>query len=89
MKLPPLTLAQALDLREPRGLGGPALARARADHAAKTLLERIGAHALLDFVAGAEFPNSMRAAIRQALAEIGDVVAGRRGETAEPGTQPL
>ena len=34
-------------------------------------------------------PLAGLALILQALAEIGDVVAGRRGETAEPGTQPL
>ena len=34
-------------------------------------------------------PFAALALILQALAEIGDVVAGRRAETAEPGTQPL
>lgn len=73
MKLSPLKLEQVLDLRDPRGLGGTALARVRAHHAAKTMLERVGANAVLAFAVGAEFPDPMRTAIRKALAEIGDV----------------
>lgn len=73
MKLPSPTLAQVLDLRDPRGLGGTALARVRAHHAAKTMLERVGANAVLAFAVGAEFPDPMRTAIRKALAEIGDM----------------
>lgn len=73
MKLPPLKLEQVLDLRDTRGLGGSALVRVRAHHAAKALLERAGAHALLAFAVDAEFLDPMRTAIRRALAEIGDV----------------
>ena len=73
MKPPPLKLEQMLDLRDPRGLGGPALVRVRAHHVAKALLERVGAHAILAFAVDAEFPEVMRTAIRRALAEIGDV----------------
>ena len=68
MKLPPLKLEQVLDLRDTRGLGGSALVRVRAHHAAKALLERAGAHALLAFAVDAEFLDPMRTAIRRALA---------------------
>ena len=73
MTLPPLRLEHVLDLRDPRGLGGPALVRVRAHHAAKTLLERVGAQAILAFEGDAKFPDTMRRAIRRALADISDV----------------
>lgn len=72
MTLPPLRLEHVLDLRDPRGLGGSTLVSVRAHHAAKALLERAGAQAILAFEPDAEFPDPMRRAIRRALADIGD-----------------
>lgn len=72
MNIAPLTLHQVLDLRDPHGLGGAALVRVRAHHAARDLLERVGAYEVLAFKVDAEFPGPMCTAVRRALADISD-----------------
>ena len=72
MTTPPLTLHEVLDLREPHGLAGTALVRVRAHHAARDLLERVGANEVLALQVDAEFSGPMRTAIRKALADISD-----------------
>ena len=66
MTTPPLTLHEVLDLREPHGLAGTALVRVRAHHAARDLLERVGANEVLALQVDAEFPGPMRTAIPNA-----------------------
>ena len=72
MTIPSLTLREVLDLRDPHELAGTALVRVRAHHAARDLLERVGANEVLAFQANAEFPGPMRTAVRRALADISD-----------------
>lgn len=66
------TLADLIDLRDPRVLGGHVRVKAEANHGAVRALKAAGADAIVDLQPGAAFDDTLRRAVQAEIAKIRD-----------------